>query len=179
MWELDYKESWVPKNWSFCTVVLEKTLESPLNCKIKPVHPKGNQSWISFKRLMMKLKPILRAPDAKNWLLGKVPDDGNDWRQEEKGMTEDDMVAWHPHLDGHGFEQSLGVGDGQESLACCNLWGWSQTRLLKWTDLNLTEIYRITKVPNWSLNFCYILLYFSKQILCQSVFANWDVYHEY
>ena len=113
MWELDYKESWGTKNWCFLTVVLENTLESPLDFKeIKPVHPKGNQSWIFIGRTDAEAEtPILWPPDVKNWLTGKDPDAGKDWRQEEKGMTEDEMVGWHHQLDGHEFEQSLGVCD--------------------------------------------------------------------
>ena len=93
MWELDYKESWAPKNWCFWTVLLEKTLESPLDCKeIQPINPKGNQSWIFIGRTDAET-PILWPPDVKNWLIGKDPDDGKDWRQEERGMTEDEMVG--------------------------------------------------------------------------------------
>ena len=113
MWELDYKENRVPKNWCFWTVVLEKTLESPLDCKeIQTVHPKGNQPWIFIGRmklihhhsLMMKLKlQYFSSPDAKNWLIGKDPDAGKDWRQEEKGTTEDEMVGWHHQLNRHEF----------------------------------------------------------------------------
>ena len=97
MWELDYKESWAPKNWCFWTVVLEKTLESSLDCKeIQPVHPKGNQSWMFIGRIDAKAEtPILWPPDVKSWLIGKDPDAGKDWGQEEKGMTEDEMVGWH------------------------------------------------------------------------------------
>ena len=121
MWELDYKESWAPKNWCFWTMVLEKTLESPLDCKeIQPVNPKGNQSWI-FTRRTDAEAPIFWPPDAKNWLIGKNPDAGKDWRRENKGMTEDEMVGWHHQLDGHEFEQAQEVGDGQGSLACCSL----------------------------------------------------------
>ena len=125
MWELDYKESWVWKKWCFWTVVLEKTLESPLDCKeIQPVHPKGNQSWIFTGRTDAEAEtPILWPPDAKNWLTGKDPDVGKDWRQEEKGTTEDEMVGWHHRLNEHEFEQSLGVRDGQGSQACCRPWG--------------------------------------------------------
>ena len=103
MWELDYKESWAPKNWCFWTVVLEKTLESPTDCKeIQPVHPKGNQSWMFTGRTDVEAEtPILWPPDAKNWLIWKDPDAGKDWRQEEKGMTEDEMVGWHHRLNGH------------------------------------------------------------------------------
>ena len=106
MWELDYKESWVPKNWCFWTVVLKKTLESPLDCKeIQPVLPKGHQSWIFIERSDAEAEtPILWPPDAKNWLTGKDPDAGKDWRQEEKAMTEDEMVGWHHWLNGHEFE---------------------------------------------------------------------------
>ena len=125
MWELNYKESWAPKNWYFWTVVLEKTLESPLDCKeIQPVHPKGNQFWIFIGRTDAEAEPpILWPPDAKNWLIGKDSDAGKDWRQEEKGTTEDEMVGWHHQLNRHEFEQALEVGDGQESLACCSPWG--------------------------------------------------------
>ena len=105
MWELDYKESLVLKNWHFWTVVLEKTLESPLDCKeIQPVHPKGDQSWVFIGRTDGKAAtPILWAPDAKSWLIWKNPDAEKDWGQEEKGMTEDEMVGWHHQLNGHGF----------------------------------------------------------------------------
>ena len=102
MWELDYKESWVPKNWCFWTVVLEKILESPLACReIKPVHPKGNQSWIFIGRTDAEAEtPILWSPDVKNWLIRKDTYAGKDWRQEEKGTTEDEMVGWHHWLSG-------------------------------------------------------------------------------
>ena len=105
MWELDYKESWTPKNWCFWTVVLEKTLESPLDCKeIQFVHTKGNQFWTFIGRTDAEAEtPILWPPDAKNWLFGKDPDAGKDWRWEEKGRTEDEMVGWHHWLDGHEF----------------------------------------------------------------------------
>ena len=113
MWELDYKESWASKNWCFWTVVLEKTLESPLDCKeIQPVHPKGHQSWIFIERTDAEAEtPILWPPDVKNWLIWKDPDAGKDWRR-EKGMTEDEMAGWHHRLDGHEFELAPGVGDG-------------------------------------------------------------------
>jgi len=122
MWELDYKESWVPKNWCFQTVVLEKTLASPLDCKeIQQVHPKSNQSWIFIGRTDAEIEAlILCPPHAKSWLIGKHPDAGKDWRQEEKGTTEDVMVGWHHWLNEHEFEWTLGVGDGQGSLACCS-----------------------------------------------------------
>ena len=106
MWELDYKESWVLNNWCSWTVVLEKSLESPLDCKeIQPIRPKGNQSWIFIGRTDAEAEtPILWPPDMKNWLIGKDSDAGRDWRQEEKGTTEDEMVGWHHQLNGHEFE---------------------------------------------------------------------------
>ena len=128
MWELDHKDSWAPKNWCFWTVVLEKTLESPLGSKdIKPVNSKGNQSWIFTGMIDAEAEaPILWPPDVKNWLLGKDPDAGKDWRKKEKGSTEDEMVGWHHQLNGCEFEQALGVGDGQGGLACCRSWGRKQ-----------------------------------------------------
>ena len=107
MWELDYNESWVPKNWCFWTLVLEKTLESPLDSKeIQPVHPKGNQYWIFIGRTDAEAAetPVLWPPDAKNWLIGKDPDAGKDWRREEKGMTEDEMAGLYHQRDGQEFE---------------------------------------------------------------------------
>ena len=125
MWELDYKESWVLKNWCFWTVVLEKTLESPLDCKeIQPVHPKRNQSWIFIGRTHAEAEtPILWPPDAKNWLTGKDLNAGKDWRWEEKRITEDEMAGWHHRLNGHEFGWTLGIGDGQRGLGCCDSWG--------------------------------------------------------
>ena len=128
MWQLDYKESWAPKNWCFWTVVLEKTLESPLDCKeIQPVHLKGTQSWIFIGRTDAEAEtPILWPPDVKNWLIWKDPDAGKDWRLEEKGMTEDEMVGWHHRHDGHG------------GLLCYSLWGRKvsdTTEQLNWTEL--------------------------------------------
>ena len=120
MWELEYKESWAPKYWWFWTVVLEKTFESPLDCKeIKPVNRKGNWSWICIGKTSVEAEtPILCLPDEKNWLTGNDPDAGKDWRQEEKGMSEDEMVGRHHQLDGYEFEQTLGVGDGHRR--CCS-----------------------------------------------------------
>ena len=140
MWELDYKESWAPKNWFFWTMVLEKTLESPLDCKkIKPINPQGNQSWIFITRTTAEAEtPILWPSHARNWLIWKDPDAGKDWRQ-EKGMTEYEMVRWHHWLHGHEFEQAPGVGDGQESLACCSPWVHKvsdKTERLNWSPLH-------------------------------------------
>ena len=125
MWQLDYKVNWVLKNWCFWTVVLVKSLESPLDCKeIQTVHPKGDQSWIFVGRTDVEAETtILWPPDAKSWLTWKDPDAGKNWRQEEKGTREDEMVGWHHQLNGHEFEQASGVGDGQGSLACCSPWG--------------------------------------------------------
>ena len=116
------------ENWCFWTTVLEKTLESPLDSKeIQAVHAKGNLSWIFIGRTDAEDEtPILWPPDAKNWLIGKYPDAGKDWRQEEKGTTEDEMVGWHHQLDGHKFQQALGVDDGQGSLACYSSWGYKE-----------------------------------------------------
>ena len=127
----------VLSNWCFWTVVLERTFESPLDCKeIQPVHPKGNQSWIFIGRTDAEAEtPILWPPDAKNWLTGKDPDAGKDWRQEEKGTTENEMVGWHHRLNGHKPEQAPGVGDGQGGRACCSPCGRRVTH--DWeTELN-------------------------------------------
>ena len=151
MWELDYKESWALKNWCFWTVVLEKTPESPLDCKeIQPVHPKGNQSWIFFERTDTEAEtPILWPPDAKNWLIWKDPYAGKDWRW-EKGMTEDEMVGWHHWLNGRESEWTPGVGDGQGGLVCCDSWGLRVRH--DWaTELNWTEhALRPNKFPDKS-----------------------------
>ena len=120
MWELDCEESRGLKNWCFWAVVLEKTCESPLDCKeIKPVNPKGNQYWIFFGRTNAKA-PILWPPDEKRWLIEKDPVAGKDWKQEEKGTTEDEMVGWYHWLNGHEFEQAPGDGERHRSLACCS-----------------------------------------------------------
>ena len=144
MWELDYKESWALKNWCFWIVVLEKTLESPLDCKeIQSVHPKGDQSWMFIGRTDVEAEPpILWPPDAKCWLSGKDPDAVKDLGQEDQGTTEDEMVGWHHRLNGHGFEWTLGLGDGQGGLACCSSWGRKEsyaTEWLNWTELNLIK----------------------------------------
>ena len=139
VWELDYKESWLLKNWCFCTMVLEKTLKSPLDCKgIQPVHPKGDQFWVFTGRTDIKAEtPILWPRDEKNWLIGKDSDAGRDWGQEKKGITEDEMAGWHHRLDGHESEWTLGVGDGQGGLVCCDSWGCKEsdmTERLNWTE---------------------------------------------
>ena len=139
MWELNCEESWVPKNWCFWTVVVEKTLESPLDCKeIQPVHSKGDQSWVFYGRNDAKAEtPVLWPPHAKSWLIGKDFDAGRDWRQEEKGMTEDEMAGWHHRLEEHEFEWAPGDGDRQGGLACCDSWSRKEsdtTERLNWTE---------------------------------------------
>ena len=139
IWELDHKEGWVLKNWCFWTVMLEKTLESPLDCKeIKPENPKGNQSWVFIRRTDAEAEsPILWPPDVKCRLIRKDPNAGKKWRQEGKGMIEDKMVVWHHWLDGHEFGQPPGVGEGQGCLACCSPWGRKKSEMTEW--LNWTE----------------------------------------
>ena len=129
MWELDHKEGWASKNWRFSTVVLEKTLESPLDSKeIKPVNPKGNQSWIFTAKTDAEAEaPRLWLPNVKRRLIGKSPEAGKDWGQEKKPATEDEMVGWHHQLNGHELEQAPGVGDGQGSLVCCSPWGCKES----------------------------------------------------
>ena len=136
MWELDYKEVWVPKNWCFWTVVLEKTLESPLACKeIQLVHPKGNQSWIFTGRTDAEA-PILWPPGMKSLLIGTDLDAGKDWRREEKRMTEDKMDGLHHWLNGHEFEQALRDSEGQGSLACRSPWGHKESDTTEWLNNN-------------------------------------------
>ena len=131
--------SWAPKNWCFWTVVLEKTLESPLDCKeIQPVHPKRDQPWVFIGRTDANAEtPILWPPHARSWLIGKDSDAGRDWGQEEKGTTEDEMAGWHHWLDGREFEWTPGVGDGQGGLVCFDSWGRKEsdtTERLNWTE---------------------------------------------
>ena len=139
MWELDLKESWMLNNWCFWTVVLEKTLDSPLDGKeVQSVNPKGNQSWISIGRTDAEAEaPILWLHDGKNWLIGKDPEVEKDWRQEEKGMTENQMTGWFHRLNGYELEQAPGDGEGQESLACCSPWGCKESDMAE--QLNGTD----------------------------------------
>ena len=165
MWDLDCEEGWVLKNWCSWTVVLEKTLESPLDCKeIQPIHSEGDQPWDFFGRNDAKAEtPALWAPHAKSWLIGKDFDAGRDWGQEKKGTTEDEIAGWHHWLDGRESEWTPGVGDGQGGLACCDSWGRKEldtTEWLNWlTELNLPWFMDLTfQVPiqycslqNWTL----------------------------
>ena len=139
--KLDYKETWAQKNWCFWTAVLEKILESPLDCKeIQQVHSKGDQSWVFIGRTDVEAEtPVLSPPDAKSWIIWKDPDAGKGWGPEEKGTTEDEMVGWHHWLNGHGFGWTPGIGDGQGGLTCYGSWGRKEsdtTERLNWTELN-------------------------------------------
>ena len=147
MWELDCEEGWAPNNWCFWNVLLEKTLESPLDCKeIQLIHSEGDQSWVFFGRNDTKAETsVPRPPHAKSWLIGKDSDAGRDWGQEEKEMTEDEMAGWHHWLDGCESEWTLGVGDGQGGLARCSSWGCKELDTTEW--LNWT-IYYVR--PHWN-----------------------------
>ena len=140
----------MPKNWCFWTVVLEKTLESPLDYnEIQPVHPKGDQSWVFTRRTDAEAEaPIVWPHHVKSWLIGKAPDAGRDWGQEEKETTEDEMAGWHHRLDGHGSVWTPGVGDGEAGLACCDSWGCKEsdtTERLNWTELKVKEELKISQ----------------------------------
>ena len=166
LWELDHKEGWTQKNWCFLTVVLKKTLESPLDSKeIKPVNPKGNQSWIFIGRTDAEAEvPILWPHDAKSWLIRKDTDAGQDGRQEEKGMTEDKMVGWHHRLNGHECEQAPGEGEGPGSLACCSSWGR--------TELDTTDqLSKQHTIPLLCILWSILLLYnlFSHSVVSDSL----------
>ena len=152
MWDLDCEESWAPKNWCFWSVVLEKTPESPLDCKeIHPVHSEGDQPWDFFGRNDAKAEtPVFWPPDAKSWLIGKDSDAGRDWGQEEKGMTEDEMAGWHHWLDGRESEWTLGFGDGHGGLAC-------------WESLDCRVGHDWATELNWTVcvGFCHTLTWIS------------------
>ena len=141
LWEPDHKEGWAPKNRRFWIVVLEKTFESPLDCKMKPVNLKGNQLWIFIRWTDAEAEaPILLPPDVKSQLIGKDPDAGKDWRQKEKGMAENEMVRQHHWLNGHEFEQTLGHSEGQGSLVCCSPWGHEESDTTEWLNCNNMHI---------------------------------------
>ena len=160
MWELDYKVSWALKNWCLRTVVLEKTLEGPLDCKeIQPVNPKGNQHWIFIGRTDAKAKaPILCPCDAENWLIGKDPDAGKDWRQEEKGTTEDEMTGWHHRLQGHEFEQAPGNSEGQGGLVCCSPRGHKESGSTEQLNNKNIDRHRIISTSAYCLLYIQIVM---------------------
>ena len=176
MWELDYKESWVQKNWYFQTVVLEKTLESPLDSKeLKPVHPKGNQPWIFTGKTDAEAEtPILWPPYVKNWRILKDPDafpDGKDWRQEEKGTMEGEMVGWHHRLNGHAFEQTqemvkTGRPGGLQFMGAAK----SQTQL-KWLSRSSSMSIE-SMMPSNHLILCHLLLLLPSIFPTIRVFSN-------
>ena len=142
MWELDHKQGWVLKNWCFQSVVFQKTLESPLGYKIKLLNPKGNQPWIFFERTDDEAEtPTLWPPVDRTWLIGKDPDSGKDWRQEEKWMTEDEMVRWQHWFNGHEFEQTPGDGKVQGGLACCSRWGHKKSDMTDNWKTTTTKTY--------------------------------------
>jgi len=164
MWEVDCEEGWAPNNWYFWTVMLEKTLESPLDCKeIQPFHSEGDQLWDFFGGNDAKAEtPVLWPPHAKSWLIGKDSDARRDWGQEEKGMTEDEMAGWHHWRDGRESEWTLVVGDGQGGLACCDSWGRKEsdtTERLNWTEL----IWTIKRTLEMSLK---PILHFPPSVMC-------------
>ena len=168
MCELEYKESWVLRSWCFWTVVLQKTLESPLDCKeIQPVLSEGDQSWVFFGRNDAKAEtPVLWPAHAKSWVIGKDSDAGRDWGQEEKGITEDEMAGWHPWLDRRESEWTPGVGDGQGGLACCDSWGHKEsdtTERLNWTELK-----------RWIYDHYPSLPFFSKPSTTCPVLSHWQ-----
>ena len=163
---LRHKEGWELKNWCFWTVVLKKTLESPLDTKeIKSVNPKGSQPWILIGRIDAEA-PILWPPDLRTWITGKDLDAGKDWRQEERGTTEDEMVGWHHWLNGREFEQALGDGDGQGGLVCCSLRGRKQSDTIEWLKNTTTKRWPratssarfLRKGWNWDFYKTYILV---------------------
>ena len=165
MWELDYKESWVQKNWCFWTVVLEKTLESPLDCKeIQPVHLKGDQSWVFIGRTDVEAEtPTPLATWCRKLLIWKDPDAGKDWGQEEKGTTEDEMVGWHHRHNGHGSGWTL------EGLACFSSWGCKQSDMTEW--LNWTELKVHPCCGKWHC-FCYGWVYiFYSWVACHCIYG--------
>ena len=190
MWELDCEDSWAPKNWCFWTVVLEKTLESPLECKeIQPVHSEGDQSWVFFGKTDAKAEtPVLWPPHVKCWLIGKDSDAGRDWGQEEKGMTEDELAGWHHRLDGCESEWTPGVGDGQGDLACYDSWGRKEsdtTERLNWTEILIAiyfsrvfsisprQVVLIWKELSW---FWWLLLKYTYMIKLHEVHTNKQKY---
>jgi len=196
MWEFDHKEGWALKNWYFRTVVLKKTLESSLDSKeIKVVNPKGNQPWIFIRRTDAEAEaPILWSPNVKKRLIGKDPDAGKDWRKEEKGTTEDEMVGWHHWLYGHEFEQAPEVGDRQGSLASCNPWGCRVRQVLEtgqqqqgreagWVLLDRDSVQKDDWRTRWSQKKCKPLdsrkIFCAQSLSCVQLFAmTWTEPHQ-
>ena len=174
MWELDHKQGWVPKNLYSWIIKLEKTLESPLNFKkIKPVYSKENQLWIVIGKTVTKAEvPVLWPPDAKNRLIEKYPDAGKNWRQEERGTIEDEMVGWHHQFNGYEFEQALRDGEGQVSLAYCSPWGRKESdtsEQLNWTD----RFIDYNKCTTTSLKFqCCVIFLVNSHLISESLFMN-------
>ena len=158
---VDCEEGWASKTWCFWTVVLEKTLESPLDCKeIQPVHSEGDKSWVFFGRTDTEAEtPILWPPHVKSWLIGKDSDAGRDWGQEEKGTTEDEMAGWYHRLDGCEFWWTPGVGDRQGGLACCNSWARKESDTTEWLDW--TELMSLSIFPPTCLSIYIPHLYLS------------------
>ena len=169
MWELDNQEGWVPKNWCFWTVLLEKTLESSLGCKeIKAVNPKGNQSWIFIGRIDAEA-PIFWPLDMKNWLIEKDPDDGKDWTQEEKGMTEDKMVVWHHQLNGHESSKL------QEMMKDREPWGCKESDMTEWLNNNWGFFFQ-TFIQLKRLSFPNGIGAFAKNCVCESwLLLHWSI----
>ena len=155
MWKLDYKESWALKNWCFWNVVMEKTLESPLDCKeIQPVHPKGDRSWVFIGRTDVEAETpifwrVLWPPHVKSWLIWKDPDAGKDWGKEEKGTTEDEAVGWHHQLNRHEFHQAPGDSEGQGSLACCSPWGHKKSDMTERLNHKKSTGSWVTSLLSW------------------------------
>ena len=185
MWELDCEESWAPKNWCFWTVVLEKTLKSPLDSKeIQPVYPKGDQSWVFFGRTDIEAEtPIFWPSDVKSWLIWKDADAGKDWGQEEKGTTEDEVVGWHHWLNGHESGWTPGDGDGQGGLTCCGSWGREEldtTERLNWTELttSTTSTFIFVVVFNF-LNYESMITHLQETWKIQKVTYSSTMYYNY
>ena len=175
MWELDYKESWALKYWCFRTVVLEKTLESPLDCKeIQPVHSEGDQSWVFFGRNdAIAETPVVRPPHVKSWLIGKDSVAGRGWGQKEKGMTEDEMAGWHHWLDGHEFEWPQGDGDEQQGLACCDSWVCKESNMTErlnweWLGSSVEHLFMYLSAI-WDNIYSFLFFIFWLIIFCSSV----------
>ena len=179
MWELNYKEGWAPKNWCFSTVMLEKTLESPLDCKeIKPVNLKGNQPWMFIGRTDVEAEtPVLWLPDTESWLIWKDPDAGKDWGQEEKGMTEDEIVGWYHQLSGCEFGQTQETVKDREAWSAAvhgvaKSWMRLSNWMTTWKDWVIKDLKKFTSgIPLWVL-LCIFLVCFSTSLLFKTNTKN-------